>query len=252
MGWVSRTCIDGGRSHGPEPPKLEDDVRSARAPSPSEGTRTRRRGRRLEGQRAYFPLVCRRVLNRDMSIPLTYVIFDLLRRDGLDLTTQPYSERQTLSALELDGGAWMTSETLDDGPALPSAACKPSSRRKPKPTPSSHSAWASASIQERRSSCPTGPFAAALNVAARLCARARGGEVLVSEATTRLAGRLAGLLYSDRGRVNLKNISDPIHARGIALRLSEAPYALTAPVQLSSLRRVDTARHCPSNPPDVG
>jgi class 3 adenylate cyclase len=59
---------------------------------------------------------------------------------------------------------------------------------------------------------PDGSFrGAALNVAARLCARARGGEVLVSEATTRLAGRLAGLAYSDRGRVNLKNIPDPIH-----------------------------------------
>jgi class 3 adenylate cyclase len=52
---------------------------------------------------------------------------------------------------------------------------------------------------------------AALNVAARLCARARAGEVIVSEATTRLAGRLAGLEYSDRGRVHLKNIPDAIH-----------------------------------------
>jgi ATP-dependent DNA ligase len=30
----------------------------------------------------HFPLVCRRVLNRKMSVPLTYVIFDVLRRDG--------------------------------------------------------------------------------------------------------------------------------------------------------------------------
>jgi class 3 adenylate cyclase len=52
---------------------------------------------------------------------------------------------------------------------------------------------------------------AALNVAARLCARAHGGQVLVSEATSRLAGRLGGLEYSDRGRVHLKNIPDPIH-----------------------------------------
>lgn len=59
---------------------------------------------------------------------------------------------------------------------------------------------------------PDGTFrGAALNVAARLCARARGGEVIVSEATTRLAGRLAGLQYSDRGRAHLKNIPDPIH-----------------------------------------
>ena len=52
---------------------------------------------------------------------------------------------------------------------------------------------------------------AALNVAARLCGRAHGGEVIVSEGTSRLAGRLAGLQYSDRGRVNLKNIPEPVH-----------------------------------------
>jgi class 3 adenylate cyclase len=51
----------------------------------------------------------------------------------------------------------------------------------------------------------------ALNVAARLCGRAHGGEVIVSEATYRLAGRMAGLTFSDRGRVRLKNIPDPIH-----------------------------------------
>jgi class 3 adenylate cyclase len=52
---------------------------------------------------------------------------------------------------------------------------------------------------------------AALNIAARLCGRAHGGEVLVSESTVRLAGRLGGLQYSDRGRLRLKNIPDPIH-----------------------------------------
>jgi class 3 adenylate cyclase len=51
----------------------------------------------------------------------------------------------------------------------------------------------------------------ALNVAARLCGRAHGGEVLLSEATARLAGRLDGLQFSDRGRVRLKNIPDPVH-----------------------------------------
>jgi class 3 adenylate cyclase len=52
---------------------------------------------------------------------------------------------------------------------------------------------------------------AALNIAARLCGRAQGGEVLVSESTVRLAGRLGGLTYSDRGRLRLKNIPDAIH-----------------------------------------
>jgi class 3 adenylate cyclase len=52
---------------------------------------------------------------------------------------------------------------------------------------------------------------AALNVAARLCGRAHGGDVIISEGTTRLAGRLDGVHYSDRGRVSLKNIPEPVH-----------------------------------------
>jgi class 3 adenylate cyclase len=64
---------------------------------------------------------------------------------------------------------------------------------------------------------------AALNVAARLCGRAHGGEVLVSDATIRLAGRLGGLHYSDRGRVRLKNIPDPIHVFKVYSELDVRP-----------------------------
>jgi class 3 adenylate cyclase len=64
---------------------------------------------------------------------------------------------------------------------------------------------------------------AALNVAARLCARAHGGEVLLSESTSRLAGRLAGLQYIDRGRVRLKNIPDPIHIFKVYSELDAPP-----------------------------
>jgi class 3 adenylate cyclase len=52
---------------------------------------------------------------------------------------------------------------------------------------------------------------ASLNVAARLCGRAHGGDVLVSASTVRLAGRLGGLQYSDRGRIRLKGIPEPVH-----------------------------------------
>jgi bifunctional non-homologous end joining protein LigD len=73
----------------------------------------------------YFPLVCRRVLNRDMSIPLTFVIFDLLWLKGVDLTSQPYSDRRRkLERVGLDGPAWTTSETFDDGRALYTAVCE--------------------------------------------------------------------------------------------------------------------------------
>jgi class 3 adenylate cyclase len=64
---------------------------------------------------------------------------------------------------------------------------------------------------------------AALNIASRLCGRAHGGEVLVSEATVRLAGRLGGLHYSDRGRLRLKNIPDPIHVYKVYSELETRP-----------------------------
>lgn len=64
---------------------------------------------------------------------------------------------------------------------------------------------------------------AALNVAARLCARAHGGDVIVTEATSRLAGRLAGLQYSDRGHVRLKNIPEPIHILKVYSELDAPP-----------------------------
>jgi hypothetical protein len=50
----------------------------------------------------------------------------------------------------------------------------------------------------------------ALNVAARLCSLANGGEVLVSEGSSRLAGRLPGVRFIDRGRANLKGIAQPL------------------------------------------
>ncbi len=64
---------------------------------------------------------------------------------------------------------------------------------------------------------------AALNVAAHLCARAHGGDVVITEATSRLAGRLAGLQYSDRGRVHLKNIPEPIHILQVYSELDAPP-----------------------------
>jgi ATP-dependent DNA ligase len=73
----------------------------------------------VEGGEPYFPFICRRVLNGDMSIPMTFVIFDVLRRDGIDLTSAPYCERrQILAELGLDGRAWTTCEASDDGRAL--------------------------------------------------------------------------------------------------------------------------------------
>ena len=59
-----------------------------------------------------------------MSVPMTFVIFDVLQRDGEDLTGEPYvSRRTTLQALRLDGPSWTTSDTFEDCPALFDAVC---------------------------------------------------------------------------------------------------------------------------------
>jgi class 3 adenylate cyclase len=63
----------------------------------------------------------------------------------------------------------------------------------------------------------------ALNVAARLCGRAAGGEVLISEATSRLAGRLTGLHFSDGGRLRLKNIPESVHVYKVYSELDAPP-----------------------------
>jgi class 3 adenylate cyclase len=63
----------------------------------------------------------------------------------------------------------------------------------------------------------------ALNVAARLCGRASGGEVIISAATSRLAGRLGGLHYSDGERVRLKNIAEPVHIHKVYSELDARP-----------------------------
>jgi bifunctional non-homologous end joining protein LigD len=72
----------------------------------------------------YFPDVGRRLLHRDASIRLTYVIFDVLRHGSTDLTGKPYSDRRSaLESLALDSPSWTTAETFDDGPALYSSVC---------------------------------------------------------------------------------------------------------------------------------
>jgi len=57
------------------------------------------------------------------QLPVTYVVFDLLRRYGVDLTPRPYSERRaTLERWLADEPAWTLSPVFDDGPATETAA----------------------------------------------------------------------------------------------------------------------------------
>ena len=53
-------------------------------------------------------------------------------------------------------------------------------------------------------------FGTTINVAARVSALARGGEVLVTGNTAALAPELEGVLYESRGRQVLRNIAEPV------------------------------------------
>ena len=51
----------------------------------------------------------------------------------------------------------------------------------------------------------------ALNMAARLCARARPGEIIVTPELAHLSGNVEGIRFEDRGAVRLKGISRSIN-----------------------------------------
>jgi bifunctional non-homologous end joining protein LigD len=58
-----------------------------------------------------------------VSVPITYMIFDLLRHDGRDLTALPYAQRRArLEDLALGGPCWMVPPAFADGPATDAAA----------------------------------------------------------------------------------------------------------------------------------
>ena len=78
-----------------------------------------------KGREPWFPNICRRVLNQDLLVPVTFVAFDLLRIDGTDLCERSYAERRDLLvSLGLDGPGWATSETFEDGKALFHSVCE--------------------------------------------------------------------------------------------------------------------------------
>jgi bifunctional non-homologous end joining protein LigD len=57
------------------------------------------------------------------TMPVTYMIFDLLRLDGRDLTPLPYAERRAaLESLGLAGPHWLVPPSFADGAATSAAA----------------------------------------------------------------------------------------------------------------------------------
>ena len=72
----------------------------------------------------------------------------------------------------------------------------------------------------------------ALNLAARLCGRARAGEVLVTEGIAHLARSVEGISYMDGGKVAFKNVPHPVHILRARFALDLPP-----PEPLGSRRR---------------
>jgi bifunctional non-homologous end joining protein LigD len=57
------------------------------------------------------------------EVPVTFVVFDVLRRFGVDLTARPYRERRaTLERFGEEHPGWTLSPSFDDGPATESVA----------------------------------------------------------------------------------------------------------------------------------
>jgi bifunctional non-homologous end joining protein LigD len=72
-----------------------------------------------------FPQLCECVLQRHSSIPLTYMVFEMLSVDGEPVASRPYRERrQILEELRLDGPQWRVPDAFDDAEALWEGVCQ--------------------------------------------------------------------------------------------------------------------------------
>ncbi len=80
---------------------------------------------RSTSRRPHFPLLSRRILNLDRSVAVQLMVFDVLAVDGESITGWSYAKRRDrLEQFGLDGPAWMTPDTFDDGHALYDAVCE--------------------------------------------------------------------------------------------------------------------------------
>jgi len=104
---------------------VEHDAGPARAPCSPRRPRADGELVAWKGREPYFPRICRRVLNFDLTVPVTFVAFDLLRVDDTDVTGRPFAERRgLLEELVVARPGWALSETFDDGAALYAAVCE--------------------------------------------------------------------------------------------------------------------------------
>lgn len=165
------------------------------------------------------------------QLPATYMVFDLLRLDGRDVTGLPLSERrELLEGLVADGtlgGAWQVPATYDDGAMLLEATDQQglegivSKRRSSRYEPGARSAHWLKFPHRRRSSYVVGGWRPETGSESRL------GALLVGEPTA------DGLLY--RGRVG-SGIAGKV---GPLLREALAPHARADSPFVDEVPRLD-------------
>jgi bifunctional non-homologous end joining protein LigD len=72
-----------------------------------------------EGGRPSFPRLSPRILHGRPGIHVTFIVFDVLRVEGLSTIDNSYEERRCLlEELDLQGAHWCTTPVFDDGAAL--------------------------------------------------------------------------------------------------------------------------------------
>jgi YVTN family beta-propeller protein len=74
----------------------------------------------------------------------------------------------------------------------------------------------------------------ALNVAARLCSRARAGEVLASGEIVHLARRIDGIRFTERGKADLKGLDQPVHVVAVRAEAADTVEAIAPFVRSTS------------------
>jgi class 3 adenylate cyclase len=82
-----------------------------------------------------------------------------------------------------------------------------------------------------------GYVGSAVNIAARVCAQARAGELLVTETVRSLIGTRLPVRFTSRGARRLKGIRDPVHLYRVEELAGEATTAIGRPGLAERLRR---------------
>jgi DNA-binding SARP family transcriptional activator/class 3 adenylate cyclase len=76
-------------------------------------------------------------------------------------------------------------------------------------------------------------FGAAVAAAARIAAKAEGGEILVADVVRQLAGVVPGLRFHDRGPFDLKGFPNPVRLHEVLWREETAQFGLLGPLEVS-------------------